>query len=442
MPPSPTPDRPGDGALIPFAQSSIIARGLALASEVATGPRKIRIMVVDDIIETRFNLAKLISFETDMEVVAHAGDGREALRVAWDEQPDVILMDIYMPAMDGITATEHLSAVWESPPVIMMSVQGDQDYLRRAMLAGAKEYLVKPFSADELVAAIRHVYDLAQLRTSTQEGDPELRRSTVGRTIPIPDTVSEAAPCDLLPTEAEMPVGFKVWAGAGPMGDYHAPTSRYCNRIFTSGSRPSTVSPVVWTEVSVSTSTATAVQTFNRLVDGVHEQWGYGAPSANVGRQQPEPWPNASEFSPVTELEVDIGQQSRAFEAVMFGRHAVWVYARLGGIVCGVRAQDVDPVTVIALAAQIAETAETKPILLANLCGDHKARLSDSLWCVEGEHQVATANVVQAYEYEPGSYVVLYEPHLSRLRLDGNQVSAESRPVLLRIVEAIFNGED
>jgi pilus assembly protein CpaE len=53
--------------------------------------------VVDDIVATRFNLAKLISFEPDMEVIAHAGDGREALRVASDEQPDFILMDICMP---------------------------------------------------------------------------------------------------------------------------------------------------------------------------------------------------------------------------------------------------------------------------------------------------------------------------------------------------------
>jgi pilus assembly protein CpaE len=67
-------------------------------------------------------------------------------------------MDINMPDMDGITATERLSAQVPSAAVVMMSVQGEADYLRRSMLAGAREFLVKPFSSDELTASIRQVY--------------------------------------------------------------------------------------------------------------------------------------------------------------------------------------------------------------------------------------------------------------------------------------------
>ncbi len=67
-------------------------------------------------------------------------------------------MDINMPDMDGITATERLSAEVPSAAVVMMSVQGEADYLRRSMLAGAREFLVKPFSSDELTASIRQVY--------------------------------------------------------------------------------------------------------------------------------------------------------------------------------------------------------------------------------------------------------------------------------------------
>src|SRR5437763_8489012 len=116
---------------------------------------KIRILIVDDIADTRENLAKLIGFEPDMEVAATAGGGQEAVNMAKKERPHVILMDINMPDMDGITATEIISNTVPESPIIMMSVQGEQDYLRRSMLAGARELPVKPFSADQLINALR-----------------------------------------------------------------------------------------------------------------------------------------------------------------------------------------------------------------------------------------------------------------------------------------------
>ena len=125
---------------------------------------KIRILVVDDIAETRENLAKLIGFETDMTIVGSAGGGQEAIELAKRDRPDVILMDINMPDMDGITATEVIANTVPESPIIMMSVQGEQDYLRRSMLAGAREFLVKPFSADELVNAIRHVHEIEKAK--------------------------------------------------------------------------------------------------------------------------------------------------------------------------------------------------------------------------------------------------------------------------------------
>ena len=125
---------------------------------------KIRILVVDDIVETRENLAKLIGFEPDMVIVASADGGQQAVEFAKKERPDVILMDINMPDMDGITATEIIANTVPESPIIMMSVQGEQDYLRRSMLAGAREFLVKPFSADELVNAIRHVHEIEKVK--------------------------------------------------------------------------------------------------------------------------------------------------------------------------------------------------------------------------------------------------------------------------------------
>src|SRR6059058_5848319 len=119
---------------------------------------KIRILIVDDIADTRDNLAKLIGFEPDMEVAGTADGGQAAVALAKKERPNVILMDINMPDMDGITATEIISNTVPESPIIMMSVQGEQDYLRRSMLAGAREFLVKPFSSDELTTSIRQVH--------------------------------------------------------------------------------------------------------------------------------------------------------------------------------------------------------------------------------------------------------------------------------------------
>ena len=118
---------------------------------------QIRVLVVDDIPETRDHLTKLLGFESDIEVVGSAASGREAIQMAGKLHPDVVLMDINMPDMDGIAATEQLTTAAPGSAVVMMSVQGEADYLRRSMLAGAREFLVKPFSSDELTASIRQV---------------------------------------------------------------------------------------------------------------------------------------------------------------------------------------------------------------------------------------------------------------------------------------------
>ena len=118
----------------------------------------IRVVIVDDIVETRDHLAKLLSFESDVVVVGSVGSGQEALNLATQAPVDVLLLDINMPGMDGIATAEQLSLRVPTAAIIMMSVQGEPDYLRRAMLAGAREFLVKPFSSDELAASIRNVH--------------------------------------------------------------------------------------------------------------------------------------------------------------------------------------------------------------------------------------------------------------------------------------------
>lgn len=128
----------------------------------AQGDKKnvIRVIIVDDIPETRENLKKLLAFESDIEVVGTAGTGKEGVELARSVKPDIVLMDINMPDMDGIQATEQISKAVGAVGVIMMSVQHEADYLRRAMLAGARDFLTKPIAGDELYATIRRVYEI------------------------------------------------------------------------------------------------------------------------------------------------------------------------------------------------------------------------------------------------------------------------------------------
>jgi pilus assembly protein CpaE len=126
------------------------------------GSGKIRVLIVDDIAEARDNVAKLLRFEPDLQIVGMAETGQEGVDLAFRLEPDVVLMDINMPGMDGITAATRISSRLPNSAVIMMSVQNEPDYLRRSMLAGAREFLAKPFSLDELTESIRHVHQLAQ----------------------------------------------------------------------------------------------------------------------------------------------------------------------------------------------------------------------------------------------------------------------------------------
>jgi len=123
---------------------------------------KIRVIIVDDIAETRENIRKLLQFENDVEVIGVARTGREGLDLAKEAKPDVILMDINMPDMDGITATESIQRLVPFTKVIILSVQSDPNYMRRAMLAGARDFLTKPPSVEELTAAIRRAGTLSR----------------------------------------------------------------------------------------------------------------------------------------------------------------------------------------------------------------------------------------------------------------------------------------
>jgi pilus assembly protein CpaE len=128
---------------------------------MSAGEDKIRVLIVDDVAETRENIRKLLQFEKDIEVVGAANSGRSGVEQSRELKPDVVLMDINMPDMDGITATELIRQHNPATQIVILSVQGDPNYMRRAMLAGARDFLTKPPSVDEMTAAIRRAGKMA-----------------------------------------------------------------------------------------------------------------------------------------------------------------------------------------------------------------------------------------------------------------------------------------
>src|SRR5258708_10462337 len=147
-------------------------------------PDKIRTLIVDDIAETRENVRKLLQFEADVEVVGAARSGKEGIQLSQELDPDVILMDINMADIDGITATETIRQKSPHIQVVILSVQGDQNYMRRAMLAGARDFLTKPPMGDELISAVRRGGEMARVeRTKTT-------RAAVGPAAPSGTSVS------------------------------------------------------------------------------------------------------------------------------------------------------------------------------------------------------------------------------------------------------------
>lgn len=119
----------------------------------------IRIVIVDDIEETRENVKTILSFDNRICVVGEGANGEEAVELAKSIEPDIILMDINMPVMDGIRATEIISSQTPNVIVIIMSVQGEMEYLRKAMSAGARDYLSKPFSGEDIINTIIHLHE-------------------------------------------------------------------------------------------------------------------------------------------------------------------------------------------------------------------------------------------------------------------------------------------
>ncbi|MDP4178995.1 MAG: response regulator [Bacillota bacterium] len=139
---------------------------------------KIKVLIADDVEDTREVIKKILTLESEtFEVVGEAGNGEEVVKLIPKAKPDVVLMDINMPIMNGLEATEQISDEFPSVIVIIMSVQGESEYLKKAMLHGAKEYIIKPFSYDVLVETIKTTYEKHKERMQKQHFHEEVIRN-------------------------------------------------------------------------------------------------------------------------------------------------------------------------------------------------------------------------------------------------------------------------
>ena len=121
--------------------------------------RKSRVLIADDVQETRRNTRLMLATIDDVEVVAIAANGLQAVQLAKEHHPDIVLLDINMPEMDGLTAFRNIIQIHPDTGCIILSAEKDTTTLRTAISLGVQEYLIKPFTIDELEVAIARVND-------------------------------------------------------------------------------------------------------------------------------------------------------------------------------------------------------------------------------------------------------------------------------------------
>jgi DNA-binding NarL/FixJ family response regulator len=117
----------------------------------------LRVLLADDHGIVRRGLRSLIETQPDLKVVAEAGDGLEALKLCEEYQPDAVILDVAMPKLNGIEVAERVQKLSRPPSVLILSMHADESYIIRALAAGARAYLLKDATDEDLIPALRAV---------------------------------------------------------------------------------------------------------------------------------------------------------------------------------------------------------------------------------------------------------------------------------------------
>ncbi|MGW2281711.1 response regulator [Streptomyces sp. NPDC001770] len=206
-----TAEQPGRGNPVP--PPSADPGGLLPPSPfppAAGRPTPMRVVVADDNPVVRAGLGALLTGRHDIEVVAEAANGREAYEAALSHRPDVVLLDVRMPGVDGISALPHLVPI---APVLMLTYSRESAIVREALRLGASGYLVHgEFSADQLVQAVRDTRDGRAHFSSTAANAllAHMRRDVLTGPTPLPDGLGMAI------TSRPVPEGY---GAAGPLAE-------------------------------------------------------------------------------------------------------------------------------------------------------------------------------------------------------------------------------
>jgi YesN/AraC family two-component response regulator len=155
-----------------------------------------RVLIADDILETRRNTRLMLADNPMVDIVAIAHNGREAVELAKKHQPDIALMDINMPEMNGFEAYQEMYNIFPSMACIIISAEDDNQSFKSAMNVGAREYLVKPFTVYQLNNAVKRVGDIVKAEREKAEVAERLRKQRASYLIQLAHEYSKSRRTD------------------------------------------------------------------------------------------------------------------------------------------------------------------------------------------------------------------------------------------------------
>jgi NarL family two-component system response regulator LiaR len=160
---------------------------------------KIKILIADDHAVVREGTRQILEHEPDLQVVAEAGDGEEAVKLAGSSKPDVAIIDISMPKLDGIEATKKIKTLYPAIAVLILTAYDDDQFVFSLLEAGAAGYLLKSVRSRELIDAVRAVHGGESVL------HPSIARKVLNHFVPVPGKPRKQEPSEVL-TEREMEV--------------------------------------------------------------------------------------------------------------------------------------------------------------------------------------------------------------------------------------------